>query len=98
MNKKGKFDREKCRQEIARQYNEKIRTLNEKIRVLQEEKIVSTKLIEHQQKKIAEQEEKINLYKMVVDIPQSEIVKLIDGANTKFEFLEAIHNINKMLK
>lgn len=96
--KNDKFKREQCRQEIAKQYNEEIRALNEEIKKLREEKIVSSKLIEEQQKKIDKQEEQLNLYRMVVNLPESDIVKLMNEANTKHEFLEAMSQINKIFK
>ena len=96
-NKKEKFNREKCRQEIAKQYNEEIRALKDKINELYEQRIANAKTIEEQQKKIAEQEEQINLYRMIVNMPESEIARLISNANTKSEFLEAIHKVNKIL-
>lgn len=96
-NKKEKFNREKCRQEIAKQYNEEIRALKDKINELYEQRIANAKTIEAQQKKIAEQEEQINLYRMIVNMPESEIARLISNANTKSEFLEAIHKVNKIL-
>lgn len=96
--KKDKFNREKCRQEIAKQYNNEIRALNEEIKRLREEKILSNKLIEEQQKKINRQEEQLNLYKMVVNMPESELIKLMNKANTKSEFLEAVHQINNIFK
>lgn len=94
---KEKFNREKCRQEIARQYNDEINTLKKRIEKLSKEIKDSREVIEHQQKTINEQEEKINLYKMVVNIPESDIVKLVNEANTKHEFLEAMSSINKIL-
>lgn len=96
--KNDKFKREQCRQEIAKQYNDEIRALNEEIKRLREEKIISSKLIEEQQKKIDRQEEQLNLYKMVVNMPESEIIKLMNQANTKNEFLEAVHQINNIFK
>lgn len=97
-NKKEKFNREKCRQEIAKRYNDEINELKRRIGQLEEEKIVSNKLIEQQQIKINEQEERINLYRMVVDIPEKEIVELINKSKTKADFLDAMHIFGKILK
>lgn len=94
--KNDKFKREQCRQEIAKQYNDEIRALKDKINELYEQRAADAKTIEAQQKKIAEQEEQINLYRMVVNMPESEIVKLTHEANTKNEFLEAMHQVSKI--
>lgn len=96
--KKEKFNREKCRQEIAKRYNDEINELKRRIGQLEEEKIVSNKLIEQQQIKINEQEERINLYRMVVDMPEKEIVELINKSKTKADFLDAMHIFGKILK
>lgn len=96
--KKEKFNREKCRQEIAKRYNDEINELKRKIKQLEEEKILANKLIKQQQIKINEQEERINLYRMVVDMPEKEIVELINKSKTKADFLDAMHIFGKILK
>ncbi len=95
-NKNDKFNREKCRQEIAKRYNNEINELKSRITKLEEEKIVANKLIEHQQKELEKQEEQINLYRMVAGIPEKDLVQLINESKTKMEFLEAMHTIGKM--
>lgn len=97
-NKKEKFNREKCRQEIAKRYNDEINELKRRIGQLEEEKIVANELIKQQQTKINEQEERINLYRMVVDMPEKDIVELINKSKTKADFLDAMHIFGKILK
>lgn len=94
-NKKEKFNREKCRQEIAKHYNNEIAELKRRIEQLEEEKIISNELIKQQRIKINTQEEKINLYKMVVDMPEKDIVELINSSKTKIDFLEVMHKLLK---
>lgn len=96
--KKEKFNREKCRQEIAKRYKDDISELKRRITQLEEEKIVANELIKQQQIKIDEQEERINLYRMVVDMPEKEIVELINKSKTKADFLDAMHIFGKILK
>ena len=96
--KKEKFNREKCRQEIAKCYKDDISELKRRITQLEEEKIVANELIKQQQIKIDAQEERINLYRMVVDIPEKEIVELINKSKTKADFLDAMHIFGKILK
>lgn len=57
-NKSKKFNREKCRQEIAKQYNDEIRELKNKVKQLEKEKIIANNTIKQQQIKIDKQEEK----------------------------------------
>lgn len=97
-NKSNKFNREKCRQEIAKHYKDEINELKRRVTQLEEEKIITKELIKQQQIKINEQEEKINLYKMMVDIPEKEIVELINKSTTKTEFLDALNVFGKLLK
>lgn len=96
--KKEKFNREKCRQEIAKRYKDDISELKRRITQLEEEKIVANELIKQQQIKIDAQEERINLYRMVVDMPKKEIVELINKSKTKADFLDAMHIFGKILK
>lgn len=96
--KKEKFNREKCRQEIAKRYKDDISELKRRITQLEEEKIVANELIKQQQIKIDEQEERINLYRMVVDMPEKEIAELINKSKTKADFLDAMHIFGKILK
>lgn len=96
--KKEKFNREKCRQEIAKRYKDDISELKRRITQLEEEKIVANELINQQQIKIDAQEERINLYRMVVDMPEKEIVELINKSKTKADFLDAMHIFGKILK
>lgn len=96
--KKEKFNREKYRQEIAKRYKDDISELKRRITQLEEEKIVANELIKQQQIKIDAQEERINLYRMVVDMPEKEIVELINKSKTKADFLDAMHIFGKILK
>lgn len=96
--KKEKFNREKCRQEIAKHYKDEINELKSKIKQLEEEKILANELIKQQQIKINEQEERINLYRMVVDIPEKDTIDAINKSKTKTDFLEAMHLFGKLLK
>lgn len=96
--KNDKFKREQCRQEIAKQYKDEIQDLKSQVERLYEQRVADAKLIEEQKRKINEQEEQLNLYKMVVNLPESDIVKLMNEANTKHEFLEAMSQINKIFK
>lgn len=96
--KKEKFNREKCRQEIAKRYKDDISELKRRITQLEEEKIVANELIKQQQIKIDAQEERINLYRMVVDMSEKEIVELINKSKTKADFLDAMHIFGKILK
>lgn len=73
-NKKEKFNREKCRQAIVKYYKDEINELKRTIKQLKEEKISANETIKQQQIKINELEERINLYRMVVDEPEKEIV------------------------
>lgn len=94
--KNDKFNREKCRQELAKRYNNEINELKDRVTRLEEEKIVANKLIEQQKEKIEKQEEQINLYKMVVSIPEKDLVMLLKESKTKMEFLDAVNTIGKI--
>lgn len=59
---------------------------------------MANELIKQQQIKIDAQEERINLYRMVVDMPEKEIVELINKSKTKADFLDAMHIFGKILK
>lgn len=94
--KNDKFNREKCRQELVKRYNNEINELKDRVTRLEEEKIVANKLIEQQREKIEKQEEQINLYKMVVSIPEEDLVMLLKESRTKMEFLDAVNTIGKI--
>ena len=94
--KSDKFNREQCRQELAKRYNNEINELKDRVTRLEEEKIVANKLIEQQREKIEKQEEQINLYKMVVSIPEEDLVMLLKESRTKMEFLDAVNTIGKI--
>ena len=96
-NKNDKLKMEKCRQEYARRYNNEINELKNRIKELEEDKENNLKIIDEQSKKLEEQEEQLSLYRMVVGMHEDEIVKLIETANTKTEFLEAMHSFSKIL-
>lgn len=95
--KKEKFNREKCRQGIAKRYNGEINELKDVIRRLETENTDAKKIIDEQKKKLNEQEEKLNLYRMVVGKPEEEIVQLLSESRTKADFLEALNIFGKVL-